>query len=124
MKAMLMVLLMLVSVQAGSIWADYYGDAIFDTRSVYSVSDTYYGLMRAGASFEHGDVFLSYYQYGMYGLNDQLSYVGLGAKSAFEWDKVILEPFIIIHRDFGLDDNGVWFGVYVRGTIWEWGKKE
>jgi len=115
-------LLLLISISfAGSAWFDYYGDCVYDTKSLSSVKDTYYGFARVGTSLEHGDVFLSYYQYGMYGPSNLVSYFGIGVKKYIPIsDRFYIEPFLIVQRDFGIKDNSMWAGTYLNIKLLEW----
>jgi hypothetical protein len=120
-KRIVGIILVLVSLSvAGSVWIEYYGDCTYNGSSC-SMLDTYYSNTKVGLSLEQFSMFLSYYQYGMYGKSDIFSYFGVGIKRGILLgDRFYFEPFLIIQRDFGIDDSNIWFGVYFRVLIKEW----
>ena len=121
MKSLLTLLLLFSIVSAGNVWVDHYSDCVNDTKSAQSMLDTYYGNSRVGVSFEQVNVFLNYYQYGMYGPSDLLSYFGVGIKKGISIkENIFIEPFLIVQRDFEIKDNSVWFGFYFNTTLKSW----
>lgn len=122
MKWLLLVLCLITFAGAGELWVDSYMDCVHDTKSWESIPNSYYGYSRVGATFKHGDVFFSHYQYGLYGDRSLTTNFGLGVKRGWQIKTVFVEPFILVQRDFGLESNSIWTGFYARVPIIKWGE--